>query len=458
MKRRSEKRVEAENPGRAADGLYEALAGAVWGVFDGLAEVRRGGNVQYTMGVLARTAFGVFYMKSPSFLEGQRAMQGMCGKSNAGSFFGVADIPTDGQVRSVLDRVGTGVLLEAYDAVLEVMEGRGLLDGLEVLGGMLAVALDGTWYHSSEKIGCDNCTVVKAGEGEVRRHHSVLTPAIVSPDMRGVAVPVRPEFVVPQDGHEKQDCEIAAAKRALPRLAALGARKAGCVLLGDDLYSRQPFCRQAALHGLHFLFTCKEESHKTLYEWVTPLDASTGLVTVAERRETAPGVCERWEVRFAKGVPLADGEGSMRVNWLAAEVTDRKGGVYSCAWVTDMDVTEANAVELARLARARWRIENEHNNTLKCRGYHLEHNFGHGKANLSCNLAALNILAFLLHTAQWLAGGLYAEVRELMRTRRAFHNALQVLAEFFYWSSFEQMLLFMVESSRNGSRPPPPRT
>jgi hypothetical protein len=28
--------------------------------------------------------------------------------------------------------------------------------------------------------------------------------------------------------------------------------------------------------------------------------------------------------------------------------------------------------------RARWKIENEHNNVLKNHGYHFEHNFGHG--------------------------------------------------------------------------------
>ena len=48
--------------------------------------------------------------------------------------------------------------------------------------------------------------------------------------------------------------------------------------------------------------------------------------------------------------------------------------------------------------RARWKIENENNNTLKTAGYHLEHNFGHGKQYLASLLATMNILAFLFHT------------------------------------------------------------
>ncbi len=29
-----------------------------------------------------------------------------------------------------------------------------------------------------------------------------------------------------------------------------------------------------------------------------------------------------------------------------------------------------------------WKVENENNNTLKTKGYHLEHNFGHGQKHL----------------------------------------------------------------------------
>jgi hypothetical protein len=43
-------------------------------------------------------------------------------------------------------------------------------------------------------------------------------------------------------------------------------------------------------------------------------------------------------------------------------------------------------------------VENENNNTLKTKGYNLEHNFGHGKQHLASFLATLNILSFLFHT------------------------------------------------------------
>jgi len=33
--------------------------------------------------------------------------------------------------------------------------------------------------------------------------------------------------------------------------------------------------------------------------------------------------------------------------------------------------------------RARWKVENENNNVLKTKGYHIEHNFGHGNQHLA---------------------------------------------------------------------------
>jgi hypothetical protein len=45
-----------------------------------------------------------------------------------------------------------------------------------------------------------------------------------------------------------------------------------------------------------------------------------------------------------------------------------------------------------------WKVENESNNVLKTKGYHLEHNYGHGSQFLSTPLLTLNLLAFLAHT------------------------------------------------------------
>ena len=64
--------------------------------------------------------------------------------------------------------------------------------------------------------------------GTVTYSHSASTPVIVASGNPRV-IPLEPEFITPQDGHEKQDCENVAAKRWLSdygaRYRALGVSR-----------------------------------------------------------------------------------------------------------------------------------------------------------------------------------------------------------------------------------------
>ena len=85
----------------------------------------------------------------------------------------------------------------------------------------------------------------------------------------------------------------------------------------------------------------------------------------------------------------------MTVNWLMIEIRNPAGAVtYRNSFITDLPVSRDTVVELAACGRARWKIENESFNTLKTKGYNLEHNFGHGHQHLSAVLTILNLLAF----------------------------------------------------------------
>jgi len=88
----------------------------------------------------------------------------------------------------------------------------------------------------------------------------------------------------------------------------------------------------------------------------------------------------------------------------------------------------------------------ENNNTLKTKGYHLEHNFGHGDENLSKTLCSLNILAFLFHTVQELDDDLYIEFREDIGTNQEFHQYINMMSVMFNFKSFNKMLEFILLS------------
>jgi hypothetical protein len=84
-------------------------------------------------------------------------------------------------------------------------------------------------------------------------------PAVIVAPGQPHALALPPEFITPQDGHTKQDCEIAAAKRWLEQNGPFYAPLKP-TLLGDDLYAHQPFCRRAQIYDFHFLFVCKPDS------------------------------------------------------------------------------------------------------------------------------------------------------------------------------------------------------
>jgi hypothetical protein len=81
--------------------------------------------------------------------------------------------------------------------------------------------------------------------------------------------------------------------------------------------------------------------------------------------------------RWIKGVPIRDeAKKSLLVNYFSLEIKNKETGktTFYNSWITNKPVDEYNVSMLAEYGRTRWKIENEHNNVLKNRGYNLEHN------------------------------------------------------------------------------------
>jgi hypothetical protein len=418
-----------------------------------LPDCRTGDNTTYAMADIGLGAFSVFFTQCPSFLAHQKTMQRAKGRSNAQSLFHLKKIPSDNHIRDVLDPVPPEQLFPAYDAVLASLRHGGHLEGWRTLRETLLIALDGTWYYSSQKIHCPNCSSLEHKSGDKTYYHSAVTPVIVAPG-HDRAIPLRPEFITPQDGHTKQDCEIAAGKRWLEKNAAHYA-PLRATLLGDDIYAHQPFCRRTLLHGFHFIFVCKPDSHPTLYQWVNLLQRPD--LGFLKMRVKVGAHFHTYTYRYANGVPLAEGPDALKVNWCEVTVTDHQGQVvYRNGFVTDFKITDQNVAALVAAGRARWKIENENNNTLKTKGYHLEHNFGHGKKHLASLLAALNILAFLYHTFLDFTEAHYRLIRAALPSRQTFFDDLRALTRYLLFANWAALLDFMLRGLEIGPYAKPP--
>lgn len=413
-------------------------------VFNGLPDSRNAAsnNLKYTVTDAVLSAFSVFFTQSPSFLDYQIRMQKDCGKNNAQSIFGVHQIPSDNQIRNILDPIPPETLLPIIAEVGDELYKNGYLTPFRSINDTLLVALDGTDFFSSAKISCPLCSTQTLKNGDTLHRHIAITPVIVAPRQASV-VALPPAFVQPQDGHEKQDCEIAAAKRWL---SDWGSHYAPwrLTLLGDDLYCHQPFCQMAIDQGFHVLMTCKPNSHPILYEWIADFERMEQVQCVEKsRRNGKQHLTESY--RYMNQVPLRDGNDALMLNWCELTVTNAHGKiVFRNAWATTHKIGDNNVAEIAAAGRCRWKIENENNNVLKNHGYHFDHNFGHGKLHLANFLATLNLLAFLLHTVLDWVDVYYHTVRSLLPSRRTFFEHLRALMQYFPFDNWEQLMDFMI--------------
>lgn len=407
---------------------------------------QRSNATQYRLSDVILGAFSAFFMQCDSFLEHQRQLSSRCGHDNAQRLFGLNRVPTDAQIRNVMDLIEDNSFSPIFHWVYQALKRGGFLKPYEYLDGHLLVTLDGTQYHSSDKIHCDRCSSRTHKNGKVSYFHSAILPVIVTPGKSDV-IALAPEFITPQDGAEKQDCEINAAKRWLAKTTSLFEGQS-ITLLGDDLYSRQPICEDILSNQMNFIFTCLPDSHTTLYDWLDYLEGIDEVKTVVieqYNRKTK----DIYHYRYANQVPLRDGESALLVNWCELILTRQSDGkvLYKNAFITQHYLTPQTVPQVVAAGRCRWKTENESHNVLKTKGYHLEHNFGHGQNHLSAALLTLNLLAFLFHTVLHLVDEAYQNVRHQRGTRKGFFQDILSLTKYLLFEGWQALINFMLDDS-----------
>jgi hypothetical protein len=392
----------------------------------------RGGNI--AMADFGLSAFSLFFMQSESFLSHQLALEKGHTRTNCQTLFGMERIPTDNYIRDNLDPVDPTYIEPLFHRLEEELKAGAMKTAFGRLGGRTLIALDGTEYFCSYKIKCPQCLSRNLTNGETQYYHTLLSATVVAPGTNRV-VPLMPEFIARQDGAEKQDCERNAAKRWLDKHSDR-VKPLQPVYLGDDLFACYPIAERIFANGDDYIFTCKEGSHKGLYDFISGASPEKHEEKVRKRSSS-----EIFRYRWIKNVPLRDGKDVMKVNWVGFEIFDAKGKrKYTMAWVTSLAVSKDNVAEIVACGRARWKIENESFNVMKNHGYELEHNFGHGKRFLAMNLAAFNLLAFAWHSILDLLEPPWQAAREAAAKRTRFFTNLVTLTAFLVFPDWQTFL------------------
>lgn len=377
----------------------------------------------YSLSDALMSSFAMFSLKDPSllsFVENYPAR-----KENLEQVYQIDSIPSEQGLRKILDPLNPDELIGSFAAIHSDKKVAKVVKDYQCfasLGGYTAIAIDGTDYFCSNNVNCPHCLTKKLRNGE-QYHHQLAGACIVQPG-KATVFPVFAEPITRQDGDKKNDCEYNAVKRLIPKIPHILPTVKHLLLL-DGLFATGPIIRLALFYSMDFISVIKE-----------------GYVLVqAQRLEQSKELrCKTWyrnkhlkcTAKWTNNLILNGANQDITVNYIQYEEIDTRTGkvVYSGKWITSLPIDKNMVEEFVRTARTRWKIENETFNTLKNHGYHLEHNYGHGKQFLSSVFANMMLLAFLVDQLTQTLDKTFQKARQVANTARDFWQKVRVLFDF----------------------------
>jgi hypothetical protein len=428
---------------------FDAFRDDLATTFTQIEDTRDSQRLTWELPAVVMSAFAMLFFQHPSLLEYQRRMKQQTGSSNLERMFRVAAIPSDTQMREILDGVPTEPLRRMLPQTVEQMRRVGWTARFvtEVAGEKVyPVVLDGSEYFHSTQIHCPHCLHQRQATGATHYSHLVVSATVTRAGSHAI-LPLDVEEVRNSEGQEPQDCELTAAKRLVKRLRTEHRQLAMCIV-GDDLYGHEPVIGELHRLRMRFVLVAKPSSHPALFAQVAECEQrgacehGTWTEGTGPRRRT-------FTYRTATALALTQSE-AVRVNFLEVWEQRPDGTVgYHNSWVTDFAVTPETVAAIAGIGRSRWKIENEQFNVQKNHGYELEHNYGHGQQTLSMVFYLLNLLAFLAHKLLDFGDRLYQQCRE-GESRRGlwtlFRSAFYLLA----FDSWAALLRYHLRERRAG--------
>jgi hypothetical protein len=249
------------------------------------------------------------------------------------------------------------------------------LDAARLMGRPVLL-IDATGLLCFPKRHCEHCLVQRHGERTLYLHQ-VLEAKLLGP--AGVVVSLDSEFIDNADLDKargksaeelKQDCELKALARLLPRIKKTYPQL-HFVLALDSLYGCGPLFALAKELDWSFVVTFKEGRTPALWQEYRALLKECPANRLV--RDWADG--PKQEFRWVKQLDYVDSEQRpWRLNALECTETHADGKVGYFAWLTVLPVSKKTVAEVAQKGgRDRWKIENEGFNRQKNSGLNLEH-------------------------------------------------------------------------------------
>jgi ASC-1-like (ASCH) protein len=259
---------------------------------------------------------------------------------------------------------------------------------------MIALVIDGTGCFESAVKHCDNCTEKKHGE-KIYYSYSLLVASVVNVKTHETIV-VGLEPVLKQDGVEKNDCEMNAAKRLLARIKSYNPWKRYCII-ADGLYTGAPIIEQIKSYGWEAIVSLTDETREIYEVADCRFGNKKNDFFYTENLENnylwyeEKSLSDYW---MSLSIPIYVGK---RV----VEAIKNDGSIDSdkslkiCFFISTIPLNAANIKKINKAHRARWGIENTSINELKNR-YFMKHIFVYSVTAMVWAFASLAMNLFTI--------------------------------------------------------------
>lgn len=391
------------------------------------------------------SAAAVFGLKFPSLLKFDENRHEAHIRHNLGTLYGVeGQAPCDTQMRTILDPVEPEEIGKGFNTLHRILQRTGALKEYKTMGA-LVILLDATGEYSSHNVSCPDCCTRTRSDGTVEHYHQLLAAVIAHPDKKTV-LPLAPEPIIKQQNASKNDCELNAAKRLLPKIRALYPKRK-IIIAADGLYSNGPFIKSLKELKLDYILVAKEGDHPHLFNEY----ANSHAVGKTEQYTETESNVKR-DFCWTNGLSLNATHSDIKVNLLKfSEIKPNKEKPSTWTWVTNLNLTRHTAYPIMRVGRCRWKVENETFNTLKNQGYNLEHNYGHGKQHLASVLGMLMMLMFLIDQIQETACSLFQAARHRFHSRTSLWEKLRSFFANFFILAWDDIWLSIIYGHQRGT-------
>lgn len=114
----------------------------------------RPSNVEIPLADALMSGFAMFSLKDPSLLAFDERRQT---SENLKRVYGIKRIPSDTQMRTILDDVDPEEIRPLFKRVFQQLQRGNALEKMRYMGRYYLASLDGTGYFKSEQVHCENC-------------------------------------------------------------------------------------------------------------------------------------------------------------------------------------------------------------------------------------------------------------------------------------------------------------